>query len=379
MPDESAVAVVTQYKGPLEIRKVSIPPLEPGQALMKVEAATLCGTDAHRWNGHLTSLGQNTDMPFVHPFDVPFVPGHETCGSIVAANGPMFDIEGRLLKEGDRILSAYAHCGHCYYCRVSRQPTLCNQGIAYGYWAPEKLLGGCAEYHLIPRGASLIRVPDNVSSPVAASVACALRTVVHGFDLLGTLSPHESVLILGCGPLGLYALAMALDKGLSNVLLIGAPALRLGVANEWGATETLDLSACTDVEDRIGWVRSRTGGRGADVVINCASSQALPEAMRMARPGGRVAQVGTSGGPPVAIPTHLLFRGATITMPVMAEPRHFYQAVQFVSTRAGRFDFSKIISNEFSLEDTGEALQRMANFEEVKPLIRPHAPTRAKS
>ena len=92
----------------------------------------------------------------------------------------------------------------------------------------------------------------------------------------------------------------------------------------------------------------------------------------MVRPGGRVAQVGTSGGQPVAIPTHLLFRGATITMPVMAEARHFYQAIQFVATRSERFDFSKIISGEFPLEGTGEALRRMADFEEVKPLITPH-------
>lgn len=375
MADESAVAVVTQYNGPLEIRKVPIPALGPGAVLMKVEAATLCGTDAHRWMGHMTSLGQNNDMPFVYPFDVPFVPGHETCGSVVASNGNIWDIEGRPLNEGDRILSSYVHCGHCYYCDVARQTTLCNLAKGYGFWGPEKLMGGCAEYHLVPHGTSLIRVPDNVSSPIAASVACALRTVVNGFDQLGALSPHESVLILGCGPLGLYALAMALDKGLSNVLLIGAPALRLAVAREWGASDTLDLSACADVEDRVDWVRSRTGGRGADVVINCASSQALAEAMRMVRPGGRLSQVGTSGGPPVGIPTHLLFRGITITMPVMAEARHFFQAIQFVSTRAERFDFSKIISGRYSLAGTGEALKRMASFEEVKPLITPHETT----
>ena len=372
MADESAVAVVTEYKGPVEIRKVPIPALEAGSTLMKVEAATLCGTDAHRWSGHLTSLGQNSDMPFVYPFDTPFVPGHETCGSVAAANGEIRDIEGKLLREGDRVLSAYSHCGHCYYCEVARQPTLCHQVIGYGYWAPERLLGGCAEYQLVPSGASLIRVPDHVPSPIAASAACALRTVVHSFDQLGPLLPHESVLILGCGPLGLYALAMAVDKGLSNVLLIGAPAARLGIASEWGATKTLDLSTCADVQDRVDWVRSQTGSRGADVVINCASSQALSEAMRMVRPGGRISQIGTSGGAPISIPTHLLFRNITVTMPVMAEARHFYQAIQFVASRAERFDFSKIISGRFPLEGTGEALRRMANLEEVKPLITPH-------
>jgi threonine dehydrogenase-like Zn-dependent dehydrogenase len=172
--------------------------------------------------------------------------------------------------------------------------------------------------------------------------------------------------------LGLYALAMAVDKGLSNVLLIGAPAARLGIASEWGATKTLDLSTCADVQDRVDWVRSQTGSRGADVVINCASSQALSEAMRMVRPGGRISQIGTSGGAPISIPTHLLFRNITVTMPVMAEARHFYQAIQFVASRAERFDFSKIISGRFPLEGTGEALKRMANLEEVKPLITPH-------
>ena len=93
----------------------------------------------------------------------------------------------------------------------------------------------------------------------------------------------------------------------------------------------------------------------------------------MVRPGGRIAQIGVAGGAPVQLLPHLLLRGITITVPVMAEARHFYQALEFVSTRAERFDFSRIISNEYALEQTGEALQRMANYEEVKPLITPHA------
>ena len=74
MADESTVAVVTQYKGPVEIRKVRIPELDAGAVLMKVEAATLCGTDAYRWSGLFSSQSNNPDLPFVQPFETPFVP-----------------------------------------------------------------------------------------------------------------------------------------------------------------------------------------------------------------------------------------------------------------------------------------------------------------
>lgn len=232
-------------------------------------------------------------------------------------------------------------------------------------------MGGCAEYHYFPPGGSFIRVPEDVPSELAASAACALRTIMHSFEQLGSIASHETMLIQGCGPLGLYALAVAKDRGMKKVLMIGAPAARLAVAKEWGADHILDLSTVEKSADRVAWARDLTSGRGADIVVNCANSHAMPEGLRMARPGGRLVQVGVSGGADVGVPPMLLFRGVQIFSTVMAEARHFYQAVDFIATRQRQYNFNKLISNTYTLDKLTEALKAMSEWREVKPLILP--------
>jgi L-iditol 2-dehydrogenase len=358
---ESKVAVVTTLHAELELWSVPIPELLPGSVLIRVDAATLCGTDAHRWEGHLP------------PMESPFIPGHETCGTIVDMRGDVRDILNVPLANGDRVISSYAHCGECYYCRVSRQTTLCERNTPYGGWHPAKLLGGCSEYHVFPPGVSLIRVPDNVPPELAASAACALRTVLHGYEQLGSIESYESVLVLGAGPLGLYATAVARDRGARNVYTIGAPALRVSVATAWGADDVLDLDAMPLVADRLTWVRERTGGRGADIVLNCASSGAFVDGLAMVRPGGRFVNLGVSGGPDLPVNPGLLFRGVRINTVVMAEARHFFEAIEFLHTRMEKFPFAKLLSNRFPLERTTDALRGMAAFREIKPVIFPNS------
>lgn len=362
---ESRVAVITEFNGPLEIWSVPIPPLAPGGVLVKVEAATLCGTDAHRWQQH------NAPVP------LPFVPGHETCGSIVDHNGPVVDILGAPLQTGDRVITSYGNCGHCYWCQVTRQTTLCPQVQFFGSSHPTRLLGGCAEYHYFPPHASLIRVPDEVPSALAASAACALRTVIHAFEQLGRIDNHESVVIQGAGPLGLYACALARSHGAQQVLLIGAPAARLTVAGDFGADDVLDLDVVTDVADRLQWVRDKTGGRGGDIVINCASSPAFVEAVSLARRGGRIVTVGVAGSSDLTYNSALLWKGLRINFVVMAEARHFMQAIDFLSSARKAFPFEKMLSGRFGLDGTTDALRGMADFREIKPVILPHATTAA--
>jgi L-iditol 2-dehydrogenase len=368
---ESMAAVVTKYRDAIELWRVPLPEMEPSSVLIRVDAATLCGTDAHRWMGHLSEGG--ADQPFIEPLVLPYIPGHETCGTIVESRGSVTDILNRPLKPGDRIISSYSHCGHCYYCRVTRQTTLCKDNKSFGHSHPSKMMGGCAEYHYFPPGGSFIRVPAEVAPELAASAACALRTMMHSFEQLGSIASHETLLIQGCGPLGLYALAIAKDRGVKKVLMIGAPAARLAVAKEWGADNVLDLTEVDEFADRVAWVRDLTSGRGADIVLNCASSHAMPEGLRMARPGGRLVQVGVSGGSDVGVPPMLLFRGVQIISTVMAEARHFYQAIEFIATRQRQFNFKNLISNTYALNGLTDALRAMSEFREVKPLILPRA------
>jgi len=358
---QSRVAVVTAFHQPLEIRSVEIPAIEPGGVLVKVDAATLCGTDAHRWEG-----GRAAVVP-------PFVPGHETCGIIVEMNGDLRDIMDRPLAVGDRVISSYPICGHCYYCRITRQTNLCVNGYPFGTAEPERLIGGCAEYQYFPPGGTLVLVPDKVPSPLAASAACALRTVLHGFELLGQLESHESVVVQGAGPLGLYAVAVAKARGARKVIVIGAPSARLDVALAWGADAVLDIDEVPNPDARAAWIRSETAGRGPDVVVQCANTHALVEAMQMARLGARIVSIGNSQGAPLSIPPELFFKHLRIIGVRMAEAKHFYQALEFLVAHRYRFEFDLLITGEYPLERTSEAIAAMAELREVKPVILPAA------
>src|SRR3984957_20407852 len=253
---EVLAAVVTKFREAIELWRVPLPEMELGSVLIRVDAATLCGTDAHRWMGHLGECGP--DQPFIEPLTLPYTTGHETCGTIVETRGVVTDILSQTLKAGDRIISSYSHCGHCFYCRVTRQTTLCKDNKSFGHSHPSKMMGGCAEYHYFPPGGSFIRVPTEVAPELAASAACALRTMMHSFEQLGYIAGHETMLIQGCGPLGLYALAIAKDRGVRKVMVIGAPDTGLAVSSEWEAVHVLDPTAVNKQAERLAWVRDLT-------------------------------------------------------------------------------------------------------------------------
>ena len=352
-------AVVTGFREATEVRDVPMPDLEPGGMLVQVEAATLCGTDVHMWHGGPARM-------------LPYIPGHETSGRIVAMNGARWDVQGRALQEGDRVLSAYRFCGHCFYCSVANQPTLCSDSIRFGRARadePPYLLGGCAEYHYIPPGTAIISVPGEVAAPQAASAACALRTVMHGFERLGALRSHDTVVVQGSGPVGLYASAVARDRGAGRVLVIGAPRARLEVAEAWGADETLDITDAPGGDDRHAWVLDRTSGRGADVVIQAVAASVIPEGLGFLRPGGRYLSIGGGGGP-ISLPG--FGQQVTILSVRSGEGRHYHQALEFLRTRGESTPFERLLSGTYALDATGEALSAMADFREVKAVVLPH-------
>ena len=178
----------------------------------------------------------------------------------------------------------------------------------------------------------VIKIPDNVSSPQAASAACALRTIMHGFELLGGIASHETIVIQGSGPIGLYALAVARDKGANRILVTDA----LGLAPQGGARlrrrrQPEHRWTSPTRPQRRKWVQDHTGGRGADIVIQCASGAAIPEGLEMTRQGGRFLSIGAGGGAGNVSPqtfgskTYIGFRAGAA--------RHYHQALTFLSTR----------------------------------------------
>ncbi|MBT5050297.1 MAG: alcohol dehydrogenase catalytic domain-containing protein [Rhodospirillaceae bacterium] len=356
---ECRAAVITAHNEPLEIQKVQIPDLDPGSLLVKITASTLCGTDVHRWHG---PLGGSDSLPIIT--------GHEPCGIVEEIAGDRTDILGNPVRKGDRIVWSYVACGSCYYCSVAVQPCICRGRASWGHNRCDEhpyLLGSVSEYMYVPAPCLIIKVPDEVSSASAAASACAYRTVMHGYDRLGAIKDHETVVIQGSGPLGNFAAAVAKDHGAKQVLVIGAPAHRLEVSKKMGADEVLDMEKVSDARDRRSWVHDRTEGRGADIVIQVANNMAVPEGLTLLRDGGQFLDIGAGGK--ANIPVESMPQQMTYLTVRSGEPRHWLQAIDFLASRRDRFAFDDMISKSYKLEEVNEAMAAMANYEVVKPVI----------
>jgi len=367
LPKTSRAAVLTAPRRRVEIREIEILPPEPGAMVVQVEAATVCGTDVHIWEGDLQP-------------EWPVGLGHEMVGRVVAlGEGVVRDASDAPLALGDRIVWAYPWCGKCYYCAIARQPTLCPYARMNGWRSAEKypfLCGGFADYCYVLPDCRPVKVPDEVDSRVASSATCALRTVVHGFERLetfGGIGVQPSVVVLGAGPVGLYALAMSIASGAALTISIGAPAQRVQLAQAWGATHTVNLEEVKDAQDRVEMVRQWTGGRGADLVIDAAGPvAAFEDALAMVRRGGRILVIGQSTQNTIPFsPRRINKDMLEIIGVVSAHVTHFYKAMQFLASQRHRFRFEDMLTNSYPLTEVTEALESMAALREIKPAILP--------
>src|SRR5499425_2358456 len=240
--EATMLAVVKPKPAPgTEIREVKIPAFGRTDVLVKVKVASICGTDLHiyewdRW-------AQNR----IHP---PLIPGHEFCGEVVA-----FGNEVTSVKEGD-FVSAEMHvaCGKCLQCRTG-EAHICQNVKIIGVDAD----GAFAEYVVIPE--SNIWKLDPAIPLEYASILDPLGNAVHSV-LAGEIAA-KAVAITGCGPIGLFAIAVARAVGASQVFAIETNSHRRSIATEMKADLALD-PATQDVQSEI---RERTGGLGADVVL----------------------------------------------------------------------------------------------------------------
>lgn len=373
LPKTCRAAVVTAFGQPIEIRELPVPQeheLEQGALLVRVDVASVCGSDVHQWEGQTAALVASP---------LPAVLGHEMMGTVVAFGpGPRVDSVGQPLKEGDRILWTHAYCGQCYECTVQHTPTLCRHKKQYMRLNAETfpyVVGGFAQYCYVFPASGRVRIPDGVPDGIASAASCALRTVIHAFDRCGRIEPHQRVVIQGAGPLGLFATAMADFAGAREIIVIGAPERRLALARRWGAGETISVETYPTAEQRVARVKELTGGLGADVVFELSGANyAVAEGLEMLRPGGRYIVVGQLGGPLTPIQAALIVRKqATILGVQSADIGQFWKALEFVRRTADRYDFEAMLTNRYPLSQINEAIHAMRAFQEIKPLVLPWA------
>lgn len=369
LPSSCRAAVVSELGAPVEIRELPMPgDIEPGALLVRVDVATVCGSDLHLVDG---SIQGTMKIP------LPVVLGHEMTGTVVkiGADADRDSIDAPL-AIGDRIVWTHESCGNCYECSVLEEPRLCRRRRSYEHTNCEEypyLVGGFAEYcYVFPRSERL-RVPDEIKSEWASAASCALRTVMHVFDRLGEIKSGQCVAIQGSGPLGIFAAAVASARDAREVIVIGGPDTRLEIARNWGATAT--ISVIDDgVDARLEQVMSITDGEGADVVLELSGGRgAFGEGLRMARTGGRYVIAGQVGSdeetiqPSIIARKQLDVRGAWA-----ARIADYWQALEFMRQHRDRIDFDELLGSSYSLDEVNDALANARAGVEGKAVIRPH-------
>lgn len=359
-------AVLPAFERPLEIREYPEPrDLAPGETLVRVEMAGICGTDVHLWLGQL-------------PIPTPVILGHETVGRIERIAGVERDWRGQPLREGDRVCWASSiACGECFYCRLKAQPTRCltrkAYGISYNADEPPHLRGGYAEKILLRAGTSLFRIPDSVPTEAVVGAGCALTTAIHGSER-APVQWGDIVVVQGSGPVGLAALVTAKIAGASRTVVIGGPAHRLEVAKQFGADIVIDIAAVPDLAERRRQVLEETGGYGADVVIECVGHpEAVNEGLDYCRDGGKYVVLGQYGNA-----GNISFNPHTITRKQLQvigswgfEPRHVHRALQVLESREWKDLFARQVTHRFPLQQANEALQTTRSWTSGKTVIVP--------
>lgn len=348
------------------IKDFSKPILEKGGVLLKTIYSEVCGTDCHLYHGKLAGV----------PY--PIIPGHVSVGNIEEINGDVNDIYGEKFQVGDNVafLDVHETCGKCWFCLVAKSTTRCPHRKVYGitYSANEGLLGGWSEYIYLKPGVKIIRLPENITPQKYISGGCGMPTAFHAVER-ATIKLGDTVLIQGCGPVGLNIVIFSRLSGANKIIVTGAPELRLNLAKDYGADCIINIDKFS-VKERIEMVKDLTHGYGADITIEASGNpKAVNEGIQMTRNNGIYVVVGqyTDNGSIEINPhldinkKHLDIRGCW-----GCDFSHLFKAIQVMNRYSTYFDWEKMISKFYALNETQIALEDVESLKVIKAVIEPN-------
>jgi len=341
-------ALVKSRPGPgMDLRDVPLPSMGSADVLIKVHHAGVCGTDLHIWEWDAWASGR---------LNPPVTIGHEFAGEIVDM-GPEARAEN-LLAVGD-LVTAEGHivCGHCLPCRTG-DAHVCHRTRIIGVDRD----GAFAEFISMP--ASNVMRLDGIPTEIGAIMdptGNAVHTVLEGGNV-----PGSAVLVLGCGPIGCFAVGVARAAGASLVIASDFNPMRLELARQMGAHVTLNPGT----DDVVARCRDLTGGEGVDLVCEMSGHPAGHQtAFSAARLGGRVNLLGTpSRTTEVDFARDIIFKGLTL---YGVTGRRMYDTWQqmFRLLKSGQFDPRPVITHRFRLEQIAEAIQVIKDGQAGKVIL----------
>jgi threonine dehydrogenase-like Zn-dependent dehydrogenase len=342
------------YGQPFRFNDYPVPEPEPGAALVRISLANVCGSDLHVWRGELDPVKRGRAVP-IHQ-------GHEGTGRISAlGQGVTTDSNGAPLAVGNRVVFSYFFpCGRCRVCLNGKEWSCPNRmhhrATSCDVWPNFK--GTFGDYFYLFPNHTVFKVPDELDDELVVGLNCAMAQVVCGWDLAG-LTVNENVVIQGAGGLGLYAIAVARERGAGRIIVIDGVAERLEVASMFGADELLDLRDLPEPAQRIKRVKELTDGWGADVVMDVAGfPQVVEEGVQMAGSGGRYVEIGniSPGLTYPADPALWTVQNITLLGNNHYGRRHLRDALEILRRTRHKYPFERIVSHKFPLEDINEVM-----------------------
>ena len=347
MPETMLAIVKAEAKAGAEIREVQVPKFGLTDVLVKVKVASVCGTDLHIYNWD--QWAQNR----IHP---PLIPGHEFCGNVAAVGAEVTSV-----KEGD-FVSAEMHvaCGKCLQCRTG-EAHICQNVSIIGVDAN----GAFAEYVVIPE--SNIWKLDPAIPQEYASILDPLGNAVHTV-LAGDIAA-KTVAITGCGPIGLFAIAVAKACGAAQVFAIEVNEYRRKIAQQMKADYVLDPTK----DDVLGTVLDATNGIGVDVLLEMAGHpEAINLGFNILRRGGRASLLGIPSKPvSFDLADQIIFKGAVVQgINGRLMYKTWYQMNALL--KAGKLDLDPVITDRMAMSDFSKGMDRLKTGEASKILLYPN-------
>lgn len=346
-------AAIYRGKEALDVEEVDDPIIADGEVLLEIEACAVCGTDLRTYRH-----GDQKIKP-------PRILGHEFCGRVVDSRAS----ETHGLRLGDRVVMYIVlPCGECLYCKRGRQ-NLCQQRTTMSYhydraFAPLMKVPAAA----VSNG-QLFKVETDIPSShmgLAEPLGCVINA--HGRLNIGL---HDTVAVIGAGPIGVMHAAVARLQGAQKVWMLDISSARLAKANAFDLDGTVVVTANGD---HLAQIQELTDGLGPSVVIvACSHAQAQADALEMAGKGGRVEFF---GGLPKSAPTavlntnHLHYKELLVTGSY-SEKMSDFQASQSL-IQSGRFPADRIITHTLPLDRIEESFPLMESGEALKVCITPN-------
>jgi putative phosphonate catabolism associated alcohol dehydrogenase len=368
-PNPAPMAMVWEGPG-MPHRELAVPGvvLAPGEALVQLDFATVCGSDLHTIAGDRAA-------------EVPLVLGHEQVGRVVAVGEGARLADGTALRRGDRVIwSVAVSCGVCDRCKRGI-PQKCRRLAKYGHTRMHRgweLNGGFATHVHLRAGTAIVAAPAALPDAVAAPAACSTATAVAALEAAAQTMPLGGVVVLvtGAGMVGLAVTALAADQG-ATVVVSDPDPVRRARALRFGASAVADPSARAGSPDALAAVLTDAAGAREPLVAIEASGApaAVRTALESVGVGGVVVLVGTvSPVGPVPVDPEAVVRGLLTVRGVHNyAPAQLQAAVDALGRLAVRHPFAELVGAVYPLTQLDAALAHAARADEVRVGLNPRA------